>query len=117
MYHIAEDYAIRCGSDNQRRTLRKLIKISGGCSRLPARRMNKVWKKTGPSSAGKGKCPLGESSGSSLPEKCPHRGGWWERVCRSFEKNPQPGFRKILGKALLTLLREMYDCFKRISKA
>ena len=44
-----------------------------------------------------------------ITERSPHRGGWWERICRSL-KEP---LRKILGKALLTYV-EMYTVLTEI---
>ena len=44
-----------------------------------------------------------------ITEQSPHRGGWWERICRSL-KEP---LRKVLGRALLSYV-EMYTILTEI---
>ncbi|XP_028412339.1 uncharacterized protein LOC114535156 [Dendronephthya gigantea] len=88
-------------SDNQT-TFKKAEKDIQWLFEASSQKMNKVWKKLDPSQLQR-ETSLKGIKWKFIIERSPHRGGWWERICRSL-KEP---LRKILGKALLTYT-EMY---------
>jgi hypothetical protein len=88
-------------SDNQT-TFKKAAKDIKWLFEASSQKMNKVWKKLDPLQLQREMSSKG-IKWKFITERSPHRGGWWERVCRSL-KEP---LRKILGKALLTYT-EMY---------
>ena len=89
-------------SDNQTTFTLKADKHIRWLFEASSQKMNKAWKKLDPFQLQREMSSKG-IKWKFITERSPHRGGWWERICRSL-KEP---LRKILGKALLTYT-EMY---------
>jgi hypothetical protein len=88
-------------SDNQT-TFKKASKNITWLFEASQQKLKSVWKKIDPLRLQREMASQG-IRWKFITERSPHRGGWWERICRSL-KEP---LRKILGKALLTYT-EMY---------